>query len=110
MLSMLSLFSHVRLFCDPMDCSLLGSSVHGDSRSKNPEVGGDALLQGIFPTQRLNPHFLCLLHWQVGSLPLVPPGKPNSNFSDPSSKLSHIHRYQGLGLQPVFLKGRQFNP
>ena len=31
--------------------------------------------QGIFPTQRLNPR-LHLLHWQVGSLPLVPPGKP----------------------------------
>ena len=32
---------------------------------------------GIFPTQRLNPHLLCLLHWQTASLPLVPPGKPN---------------------------------
>ena len=31
---------------------------------------------GIFPTQGLNPCLLCLLHWQVGSLPLVPPGKP----------------------------------
>ena len=31
-----------------------------------------ALLQGIFPTQGLNPHLLHLLHWQVGSLPLVP--------------------------------------
>ena len=31
------------------------------------------LLQGIFPTQGLNPH---LLHWQVDSLPLVPPRKP----------------------------------
>ena len=28
-----------------------------------------ALLQGIFPTQRSNPHLLCLLHWQVDSLP-----------------------------------------
>ena len=28
------------------------------------------LLQGIFQTQRLNPHLLCLLHWQVDSLPL----------------------------------------
>ena len=28
-----------------------------------------ALLQGIFPTQELNP-ILCLLHWKVGSLPL----------------------------------------
>ena len=23
----------------------------------------------------LNPHLLCLLYWQVGSLPLAPPGK-----------------------------------
>ena len=31
---------------------------------------------GIFPTQRSNPRLLCLLHWQAGSLPLAPPGKP----------------------------------
>ena len=31
---------------------------------------------GIFPTQGLNRHLSCLLHWQVGSLPPVPPGKP----------------------------------
>ena len=30
----------------------------------------------MFPTQELNPHFLCLLHRHVDSLPLVPPGKP----------------------------------
>ena len=62
--------------CDPMDCSPPGSSVHGDSPSKNIEVGCHALLQGIFPTQGSNPRLLCLLHWQVGFLPLVPPGKP----------------------------------
>ena len=28
------------------------------------------LLQGIFPTQESNPSLLCLLHWQVDSLPL----------------------------------------
>ena len=33
------------------------------------------LLQGIFPTQGLNPCLLCLLHWQVSSLPLELPGK-----------------------------------
>ena len=37
--------------CDPMDYSLPGSSVHGDSPGKNSEVGCHALLQGIFPTQ-----------------------------------------------------------
>ena len=40
---------------DSMDCSPPGSSVYGDSPSKNIEVGCHALLQGIFPTQGLNP-------------------------------------------------------
>ena len=31
------------------------------------------LLQGIFLSQGLNLHLLCLLHWQAGSLPLAPP-------------------------------------
>ena len=38
-----------------MDCSLPGSSVHGDSPGKNTGVGCHFLLQGIFPTQGLNP-------------------------------------------------------
>ena len=41
--------------CDHMDCSPPGSSVHGDSASKKTVVGSHALLQGIFPTQELNP-------------------------------------------------------
>ena len=32
--------------------------------------------QGILLTQGSNRSLLCLLGWQVGSLPLVPPGKP----------------------------------
>ena len=44
--------------CDPMDCSPPGSSVHGDSPGKITGVGGHALLQGIFPTQGLNPGLL----------------------------------------------------
>ena len=34
--------------------------------------------QGVFPTQGLNPHLFCLLHWQAGRLPLAPPGKPQA--------------------------------
>ena len=54
--------------CNPMVCSLPGSSVHGifparilewNSLSKNTEVGCRSLLQGIFPAQGMN---LCLLH------------------------------------------------
>ena len=41
--------------CDPMDCSLPGTSVYGDSPGKNTGVGCHAFLQRIFPTQGLNP-------------------------------------------------------
>ena len=41
-----------------MDYSLPGSSVHGDSPSKNTGVGSHALLQGIFPAQGSNPSLL----------------------------------------------------
>ena len=34
------------------------------------------LLQGIFPPRGSNPHLLHFVHWQVGSLLLVPPEKP----------------------------------
>ena len=40
--------------CDPMDCSLPGSCVHGDSPGKNTGKGCHALLQGVFPTQGSN--------------------------------------------------------
>jgi len=40
--------------CNPMDCSLPDSSVHGDSPGKNTGVGCHFLLQGIFPTQESN--------------------------------------------------------
>ena len=56
--------------CSPMDCSSLSSSVHGNSPGKKTGVGCHSLLQGIFPTQGSNPH------WQAGSLPAEPPGKP----------------------------------
>ena len=38
-------------FCNPLDCSPPGSSVHGDSPGKNTGVGCHALLQRILPTQ-----------------------------------------------------------
>ena len=55
--------------CGPMDCSLPGSSVYGDSPGEDTGVGCHALLQGTFPTQGLNsglPHcrwtLYCLSH------------------------------------------------
>ena len=67
----LSRFSHVQLFSNPMDCSLPGSSTHGILQVRILEWV--ALLQGIFQMQGSNPCLSHLLHWQVDSLPLVPP-------------------------------------
>ena len=50
--------------CDPMNCSPPGSSVH--------EVFQARILEwvAIFSSQGLNPHLLCLLHWQTDPLPV----------------------------------------
>ena len=64
------LFKPCPTLCGPMDCSPLGSSVHGMSQIR---ILDNFLLQGIFPDQGLNPH---LLHWQADSLPLSYPGSP----------------------------------
>ena len=53
------LLSCVQLFACPRDFS-----------GKNTGVGCHFFLQGIFSTQRLKPHLLCLLLWQVDSLSL----------------------------------------
>ena len=59
--------------------ALHGSSVHFPG--KNTGVGCAAHLQGILLTQRWDPHLLHFLHSQVGSLRLVPPGKPLSQYA-----------------------------
>ena len=71
--------------CNPMDCSLPGSSVHGITPGQNTGVGCHALLQGSFPTQGWNPRLLALLHRRAGSLPLAPPKKPLRD-PDPTGK------------------------
>ena len=80
----------LRSLWDPVDHSPLGSSVHGILQSKIPGwVALPSSREGIFPTQGSNSCLLCLLHWQAGSLPLVPPGKPRSAIANslPSSFL-----------------------
>ena len=73
--AMLSHFSRVWLCATIyMDCSLLGSSVHGILEAKI--LGGGGLLcppPGDLPTQGSKLHLSHLLHWQVGSLPWAPP-------------------------------------
>ena len=71
----LSHFSRVQLF---VTLWTVATRLHcpWDFPYKNTGVGCHFLLQGIFQTLGLNPHLLCLMHWQADSLPLAPPGKP----------------------------------
>ena len=52
-----------------------------DSPGKITGLSFHVFLQGIFPTQGLNSCLLYLLHWQEGSLPLAPPGKPHPELN-----------------------------
>ena len=65
----------VRLFVTPWTIAHQAPLSMGFPRQEY-RVGCHFLLQGIFPTQGLNPSLSCLLHWQVGSLLAEPPGKP----------------------------------
>ena len=88
---MAALANEYRYFKKENGCCVLSHSVlsdsvrpHGlqptrllcpwDSPGKNTGAGCHGLLQGTFPTQGSNPCLLHLLHWQAGSLPLMPPG------------------------------------
>ena len=46
------------------------------SSGKSTGMDCHALLQGIFPSYGWSPCVFCLPHWQVDSLLLAPPGKP----------------------------------
>ena len=75
--------------CDPMDCSLPGSSVCGDSSGKNSRVGCHAFLQGNFPTQELNTG---LLHCRRILYQLSYQGRPAL-----VSNVSHITHHNNIG-------------
>ena len=61
-------FSRVQTLCDHIDCSPPGSSVHGILQA--------GILQEwvAMPPPGDLPNLLGLLHWQLGPLPLTPPG------------------------------------
>ena len=71
--------SHVWLFATPWTVAH-----QAPPPGKSTGVGGHFLLHGIFLTQRSN---LCLLHWQVDSLPLTHQGSPEIRDVEPEIKL-----------------------
>ena len=84
---------------DTWSCPTLGHAWTGRllcsraSPGKNTGVGCHSLLQGISSTQGSNAHLLCLLHWQVDSLPLCHLGSP----------LGTIHPFFNLQRGPYHL-------
>ena len=100
--------------CDRMDCSLQGFSVHGDSLGKNTGVGCHVLLQGIFPTQGLNPglpHCRWILYrlsyWGHGGL-LFQIDQQNANWYtaqyllDPGTRYLNLYQWiEGKNVHPI---------
>ena len=71
----LSHFSCVRLFAAPWTVACLAPLSRGFSRQEYWS-GLPCPPPGDLPDPGMNTHLLRLLHWQVGSLLLAPPGKP----------------------------------
>ena len=79
-----------------MDYSPKGSSVHGILQARIQEWVAMPSFRGSSWPRYRNPHLSCLLHWQAGSLPLVPPGKPPTRGHDP-----YFHTAEEEGYEEV---------
>ena len=78
--------------CNPKECSPPGFSIHGILQARILEGAAVPSSRGS-PLPRDQMPLWCLLHWQAGSLPLVPPGNPGTeksclNLSQESRELS----------------------
>ena len=62
--------------CNPKECSPPGCSVHGILQARTLEWLAMPSSRGSSRPRGQN-YLLGLLHWQVGSLPLAPAGKPH---------------------------------
>ena len=81
--------------CNPMDCSLQGSSGHWIFQAGNTGMSCHFLLHRIFPDQGSNLH---LLHWQADSLR---PSQEDMIPSPEKSKTHHmLHKISRVHLAP----------
>ena len=64
-----------------MECSTPGSSVRGILQASILEWVAMPSSGGSSQPRDWTCVSLCFLHWQAGSLPLVPPGKPSTNYN-----------------------------
>ena len=86
--------------CDPMDCSLGGSSVPGSLQARISGVGCHALLQAIFPTQGLNlcPPVLTGGFFTTGTTWDLIPNTMPFELSSVSSHLNLEYKYLDHGM------------
>ena len=59
------------------------------------------LVQGTFPAQGSNPRPLCLLHWQVDSLPLLHLGSSESHYFLITLQFANVHALGGIYTNPI---------
>ena len=69
--------------CDLMDHRPPGSSVHGILQARILEWVAVPSSRGSSPPRDQTRISYCLLHWQAGSFPQVPPGKPSCQGTGP---------------------------
>ena len=80
------MLSHVWL-CDPMDCSPAGISVRGISQARILEWVAISYSRGS-SGPGTNSHLLCILLWQVYSLPLSHLGSPKKKKNEKRQAIS----------------------
>ena len=98
---------------DPVGCGLWAAGLlcPWDLTGENTWEGCHALLQGIFPTRKLNPHLTCLLHCRQVLYPLSHLGSPNqvywTSFNVFLTALSRCceHQLYSWALVPDLLRG-----
>ena len=90
-----SIFPGIRVFSSEsvlhIKWSKYGFLCPWDSLGKNTGVDCHAVLQGIFSY---------LLQWQAGSLPLVPPGKPDQILATSKRDLAWLEDSHGACVRP----------
>ena len=91
-----SLFSRVGLSATLWTIAPQAPLSMGFPRQEYWSGGCHFLLQGAFPTQGLNPHLLHLLHWQAGSVPLVP-------LKSAGDYMAELHNQSSGSSQIIFL-------
>ena len=84
-----------------MGCSPPGSSVHGIFQARIPKWVAISSSRGMFLTQDQTCVSYSLLRWQVGSLPLTPPGNPRYFNSD---LLKQCISYKGASQVALVVK------